>query len=142
MQQFWRLLQALHEADAVRWPGEIPLDPDTPTWSFCFGGIPLFVNVNTPAHLRRHSRNLGNSVVLVIQPREAIDFVAAPDSSGDRHRNTIRHRIAGYDDVPPSPDLATYGSATNRDWKLYFLTDDEQGVQGSCPFRPMSKQKK
>src|SRR5262249_39662181 len=40
----WSLLQRLHDEDPHPWPDRIPRDPDHPSWSYCFGGLPLFVN--------------------------------------------------------------------------------------------------
>jgi FPC/CPF motif-containing protein YcgG len=131
----WELLQFLLNSDRQPWPKDIPSDPDTPKWEFCFGGSPLFVNVCTPSHVHRRSRNLGSSLALVVQGREGIDYCAPPTAEGDRTREAIRSRLDQYDRIVRCPDLNVYGSESNREWKLYFLSDDNVQRTTSCPIR-------
>ena len=138
-QGFWGAVGELLDGDPCEWPSSIPFDPETPNWSFCFGGVPIFINVNTPAHHRRRSRNLGRSLTLIFQPREGLDLVSPPDWRGDGIRTEIRARITNYDSLPASPDLASYGSPSNRDWRLYFLPDNEEGFRTECPLTSRSK---
>jgi len=137
---FWRVLQFLHDHDPSPWPPGIPLDPNNPNWSFCFAATPLFMSANSPAHRCRRSRNLGKSMVLVVQPRSGIDYAAPPNNIGDRVRQSIRARINSYDAVRASKDLATHGSPNNRDWKLYFLSDATIEGPWRCPLRLTQKQ--
>ena len=48
--KFWAVLQFLHERDPALWPAAIPSDPEHPMWEFSYGGTPIFVVCNTPAH--------------------------------------------------------------------------------------------
>ncbi len=127
----WALLQWLHLHDPVPWPADVPTDPAAPTWTFCLYGTPLFVNVNTPAYRRRHSRNLGDGLVLVVQPRDAFDHIAGDTSRGRRLRQAIRARINAYDDIAASPHLGTYGHALES---AQYAPDDANGPAPKCPF--------
>jgi FPC/CPF motif-containing protein YcgG len=133
----WSLLQWLHEHDPEPWPARVPRDPDDPAWSFCFGGMPLFVNFKTPAHVTRRSRRMGSAYLLLFQTRDGFDVVAGDTPQGRRARDLIRAKLARYDPIPPYPELAHYGSAANREWKQYFVPDDNAPVAGACPFVPL-----
>ena len=125
----WEAVQALVDIGSPAAGG----DPDDPAWALVFDGVPLFVNISSPEHRLRRSRNLGNRLALVIQPRDGIDFVAPANERGDRIRESVRRRIDAYDAIPRSPDLSTHGRDDNRDWKQYWLVDDPAGRQGTCP---------
>lgn len=127
----WEAVEALIDADPAGAAAAGPVD--SPSWALTFRGIRLFVNISSPAHLRRRSRNLGSRVALVIQPRDGIDLIAPPDERGDRIRERIRRRVDRYDAIPRSPDLSTHGNAANRDWKQYWLADEPEGWTGECP---------
>ena len=135
----WELLQYLLDSDDDAWPEYIPLDPDTPRWEFCFANTPLFLNICTPAHHARRSRNLGPALTFVIQPREGIDFCAPPNNEGDAARSLIRARINKYDSVGACQDFAVYGSPANREWKYYFLPDDSSQTFTACPIDPRKR---
>lgn len=130
----WSLLQWLHERDPEPWPARVPRDPDDPAWSYCFGGIPLFVNFKTPAHHQRRSRRMDGAYLLLIQTRDGFDVVAGDTPQGRRARGLIRQKLAAYDPIAPYPELAHFGTAENREWKQYFLPDDNVPVAGRCPF--------
>jgi FPC/CPF motif-containing protein YcgG len=131
----WSVLQRLHKVDPNPWPAGIPDDPHDPDWSMCFADMPLFVNMSTPAHARRHSRNLGRCFAFVINPRERFDVLAGDTPRGRKARETIRRRVDAYDAVPHSADLATYGNGA-VEWQQYALLDDDTSSHGTCPFDP------
>ncbi|UQX01223.1 YqcI/YcgG family protein [Streptomyces sp. RerS4] len=131
----WRVLQALHHADPEPWPADVGHDPDSETWSMCFNGMPLFVNMSSPAHRNRRSRNLGDHFVLVINPRERFDVFAGETPSGRKVRANIRERIHRYDGIPHSPQLGSYGAGA-LEWFQYGLIDENTERTGVCPFRP------
>jgi uncharacterized protein len=137
--QGWWLLQWLHERDPKPWPSRVPRDPDDPAWSFCFAGMPLFVNFKTPAHRQRRSRRMASAWLLLVQTRDGFDVVAGNTAQGRRVRELIRRKLAAYDPIPPYPELAHYGSATNREWKQYFVPDDNAPITTRCPFHPRGK---
>lgn len=130
----WEVLGRLHALDPGPWPESVSRDPEDPTWSMCFAGMPLFVNMSTPAHRRRRSRNLGDGLAFVVNPRERFDVLAGDTPRGRKTRETIRRRVDHYDDVPHSPDLATYGSGATE-WQQYELLDDDATAHPpACPF--------
>lgn len=130
----WRVLQALHDSDPSPWPDDVSRDPEAPYWSFCYGGMQLFVNMSTPLHCRRRSRNLGRHFVLVINPRERFDLVAGNTPEGRKVRARIRARCASYDGLAHSPLLGSYQKG-DLEWVQYFLPDVAGDTPaGSCPF--------
>jgi FPC/CPF motif-containing protein YcgG len=52
----WRTLQALHEIDDDGWDPSVSSDPDSPTFSFSFGGRAYFVVGLHPASSRKARR--------------------------------------------------------------------------------------
>jgi FPC/CPF motif-containing protein YcgG len=130
----WSLLQWLHEHDPAPWPERVPRDPDDPAWSYCFGGIPLFVNFKTPAHHVRRSRRMAGAYLLLVQTRDGFDVVAGDTPQGRRARALIRQKLSAYDPMPPYPELAHFGTTSNREWKQYFVPDDNRAVAERCPF--------
>lgn len=121
----WDILKRLHSMDSHPWPDNVDSTLDSPHWSMCFAGMPLFINMSCPAHLERRSRNLGGNLVLVINPRDRFDVFASNSPSGRNTRARIRSRIAAYDGCPHSPELGEYGSGS-LEWKQYGL--DEPGT--------------
>jgi FPC/CPF motif-containing protein YcgG len=131
--QSWAMLQWLHERDPEPWPERVPLDPEDPSWSFCFGGLPLFFNFHTPAHQRR-SRAMKTAFTLLVQPRDGFDVIAGNHDKGRHARQMIRDRLGVYDGRPPHPALGHYGSGPNREWQQYFLPDSDDLITEACPF--------
>lgn len=130
----WWVLRELHRRDPAPWPVEIPISPEDPDWSMCFAGTPIFVNMSTPAHQQRHSRNLGEHLAFVVNPRERFDTLAGPTPRGRRARAVIRQRVDIYDDLPHSGDLGTYGSGS-LEWHQYEIQDvDPPTHPERCPF--------
>ncbi|MHB1424284.1 MAG: YqcI/YcgG family protein [Gemmataceae bacterium] len=132
--QAWDLLQRLHDVDEDEWPEAVPLDPHHIRWAYCLHATPLFVNVSTPAHVRRRSRNLGPSLALVINPREAFDIVPGNDSRGMRARLLIRNRTTKYDGQPVPHGVGAFGEESSREWLQYCLPE-ENGLRPDerCP---------
>jgi FPC/CPF motif-containing protein YcgG len=134
--RFWAILQYLHAHDPAPWPADLPRDTEDPHWEFGFGGEPIFVVCNTPAHRRRRSR-WSSELVVTFQPRSVFSGLAAQTVPGEAARRTIRKRLRDYDaPLEPSPTLGGYGLAGNREWKQYFLaeTNDDPG-EARCPLR-------
>ena len=129
----WEVLQKLHEIDPAPWPEEVAKDPNSPSWSMCFNGMPLFFNMSNPAHRIRQSRNLGEHFILVINPRERFDIFAGDTPGGRKVRSNIRNRIARYDGIPHSPQLGSYG-AGGIEWWQYGLIEDNIDRTEKCPF--------
>lgn len=131
----WHVLQSLHDLDPSPWPEEIAHHPSDPQWSMCFSGMPLFVNMSTPVHVRRRSRNLGDHFAMVINPRERFDVVAGDTPRGRKTRSNIRRRVDRYDEISRSSDLGTFGSGA-LEWQQYELLDDNTSEHSACPFVP------
>lgn len=129
----WSVLQKLHEIDPMPWPQDVATDPHSPSWSMCFNGMQLFCNMSHPAHKVRRSRNLGAHFLFVINPRERFDVVAGNNPTGRKVRNNIRDRIAGYDGVPRSLQLGSYGSG-GLEWWQYGIIEDNVERTDKCPF--------
>ncbi|MEU7755802.1 YqcI/YcgG family protein [Micromonospora sp. NPDC049101] len=129
----WRILHDLHDLDPAPWPDEVAREPDSPGWSMCFNGMPLFCNMSSPAHRKRRSRNLGAHFVIVINPRARFDVFAGDTPSGRKVRANIRDRIGRYDGTPHSPHLSSYGSGA-LEWLQYSLAEAADERADRCPF--------
>ncbi|WP_371069753.1 YqcI/YcgG family protein [Sediminibacillus sp. JSM 1682029] len=133
---FWQLLTTLHDSDSFDWPAEIPVHPSDPLWEFCFHGERYFIYTATPAHKRRRSRS-SPCFLLAFTPRWAFErFMSQPYALSIKEK--IRQRLTAYDDLPPHPDLNTYGQGDNFEAKQYFLREDQTSSQ-SCPFHPKQR---
>jgi FPC/CPF motif-containing protein YcgG len=134
-ERFWRILQDLHEADSEPWPPDISVDTESPTWEFCFGGMPMFVVANTPSHERRVSRYF-ESLAITFQPRFVFDDIGEDSPQGQNARKIIRGRLREYDALSPTPELGSFGAPGNREWAQYFLDDDNAPLASDsrCPF--------
>ncbi|GLZ38067.1 YqcI/YcgG family protein [Actinokineospora sp. NBRC 105648] len=130
----WRVLRSLHALDPRPWPAAISRDPDTDSWSMCFNGMALFVNMSSPAHHVRRSRNLGRHFVLVVNPRERFDVFAGDTPSGRKVRANIRARIGRYDGAPHAWQLGSYGTGA-LEWRQYGLVEENVERADRCPFR-------
>lgn len=132
--RFWEVLRFLHTRDKVAWPDEMPRDTDDPAWEFSFGGTPLFVVCNTPAHLARRSR-FSPTFMISFQPRWVFEEIGVETPRGAAARRVIRKRLRAFDNREPSPVLGDYGDPANREWQQYFLPDDDDNTEQVCPFR-------
>ena len=131
----WKVLRGVHARDPHPWPQAIPTDPDDNGWSFCYAGMPLFINMNVPGHRQMKSRNLGPHITFVINPRENFDEVAnASTESGKRIRARIRERVAHYNDGVMPDTLGAFGDADNYEWKQYQLQEAGSLNPSRCPF--------
>jgi FPC/CPF motif-containing protein YcgG len=137
-QKFWEILQFLHDNDTEEWPASVPCQVDDEWWEFSFGGVPIFAVCSTPVHDRRKSRS-GPTFLITFQPRWVFEGLEADTPRGATARRVIRERLRVYDDVEPSPELGAYGNTGNREWKQYFLPDENQGPSPRCPFRHRGK---
>lgn len=125
-------LQYLIDNDTKEWLGEIPLDPNQEFWTMCFHGVQLFINASHPNHHLRASRNLCDTLVLVINPRERFDIFAGDNDAGYAIREQIRKNIDNYDLMPRSPCLGHY-LLGEQEWVQYMLsiTNDDKPLE--CP---------
>ncbi|HEX6289367.1 MAG TPA: YqcI/YcgG family protein [Herpetosiphonaceae bacterium] len=132
-QDFWHVIQFLHEHDPALWPVDIPIDTQEALWEFCFNGDPMFVVCNTPAHTQRRSRS-SKGFMITFQPRWVFEGLGNTPK-GEKARRSIRERIVKYDTITPYPGLGAYGDPNNNEWKQYFLPDDNSTEFTECPFK-------
>ncbi|GAA0136822.1 YqcI/YcgG family protein [Paenibacillus sp. YSY-4.3] len=130
---FWRLLLKVRELDDRDWPVHVPADPHDPLWEYCFGQEQYFVYCATPAHRLRQSRYFPY-FIMAITPRWVLEEFNASGEAAAHIRNKIRERILAYDAASIHPDLNSYGSGDNFEWKQYFLGDDSAPSASRCPF--------
>ncbi len=133
---FWDILQDLHDRDPVPWPENIPPETDDPMWEYVFEGTPMFVVCSNPAHVRRRSR-YSPIFYITFQPQWVFENIKPDTRAGQLARKRIRKRLVAFDDgLEPSSVLGDYGDPDNREWRQYFLPDDnESGTPtGGCPF--------
>lgn len=132
----WRQLQALHERDPQDWPTDVPEDPNNSRWTFCFDGVQLFFNMSCPAHMALKSRNLGDRITLIVNPRENFDLIANRHSAkGVRVRQTIRERVETYNGAPVPKELGFFGSPGNLEWRQYQLDEAGSLSPQKCPLK-------
>lgn len=129
----WHLLNSFLTLDSSPWPIEISKDPESSEWAYCLLGKRAFITALTPSHKKRHSRNIGEHMVLLFQLRDGIEHVAPYSAKGDDVRDVIRQRIEAYDVVPLAPDMTTHGEGGNKDWTQYWLGDGVERFSGKCP---------
>jgi FPC/CPF motif-containing protein YcgG len=137
-EQFWWTLDRLARIDPLPWPVSIPRTLDDPAWEFCFSGEPIFVVCCTPAHVARQSRR-SSGFMLTFQPGWVFDRILRNDTATSRAVGKVRERLLPYDIVSPSPDLGSYGKNANREYKQYFLADENRSV--ICPYAKLAAHK-
>jgi uncharacterized protein len=137
--QFWNVLQRLHESDNKPWPKDIPLNPNDPLFEFSFQNEPIFVVCNTPAHEKRKSR-YSSTFMMTFQPRWVFEGMNASTKKGQKVQKIVRDRLKNYDEIDAHPELAWYGDPKTREWKQYFLRDDNKGALDKCPFHASLKE--
>ncbi|PYZ95688.1 YqcI/YcgG family protein [Alteribacter lacisalsi] len=133
--QFWEVLQFLHDKDDAPWPEDIPKDPDHHLWTFCFDQEPMFVFGNAPAYEQRRTRNLGKGLVIGIQPRTIFTGLEGTEPNGINSREAVRKRVEAWDQLPKHPDISHYGDETHHEWKQFFIGDDCEPIVSECPFQ-------
>lgn len=108
--QLWAFLRRLHELDrtAHSWDPAVSADPESPEFSFSFGGHALFVVGMHPASSRLARRFARPA--LVFNPRRQFDTLRA-DGRFARLRDAVREReVALQGSV--NPNLADFGEAS------------------------------
>nr|WP_235749555.1 YqcI/YcgG family protein [Neobacillus bataviensis] len=131
-QLFWQQISGLCAIDYFEWPHDIPTDPHNPLWEFCYHGEKYFMYCATPAHLNRKSRHF-EVILLAITPRWVLQEFNKSQKFAQSIKTQIRKRLSNYDSAPIHPDLNSYGSENNFEWKQYFLRDDDTSLS-KCPF--------
>lgn len=138
----WEALNWIHNHDEEIWPKEVSLNPNEVSWSFCFNGVQLFINISSKHHRLIKSRNLGEYLTLVINPRENFDEIAnVRTKSGRKIRETIRKRVYDYNDGYISDELGFYGQESNLEWLQYRLEEPGLPASENCPFLHSTKYK-
>jgi uncharacterized protein len=136
-QLFWEHLSGLSALDAFEWPNDIPTDPHNQVWEFCYNGEKYFMYCATPAHQNRKSRHF-DVMMLAITPRWVLQEFNKSPNFAQRIKKQVRKRLANYDSAPIHPDLNSYGSEDNFEWRQYFLRDDDTSLT-KCPYHRVLK---
>ncbi|MBR7059391.1 MAG: YqcI/YcgG family protein [Neisseriaceae bacterium] len=79
----WKKINHLHQNDPENWIDDIPKDPQSSGFTFCFNKVQLFFNVSCPHHIVLKNRNLGDNITFIVNPRENFDFVAPNNTKKD-----------------------------------------------------------
>ncbi|MGJ5178306.1 YqcI/YcgG family protein [Bradyrhizobium oligotrophicum] len=137
--KFWRILDQLARIDKQPWPAEIPETVDDPMWEFSFAGEPIFVVCSTPAHVMRQSRR-SSAFMLTFQPRWVFERMLGTEQAADKAFGEVRKRLVPFDTTAASPLLGRYGNPEGREFKQYFLYDDNQPPP-ACPFHKLAQAK-
>lgn len=137
--KFWQILDQLAQIDKQAWPAEIPETVDHPMWEFSFAGEPIFVVCSTPAHVMRQSRR-SSAFMLTFQPRWVFERMLGTDEAAAKAFDEVRKRLIPFDTTRPSPLLGRYGNPEGREFKQYFLYDDNQPPP-ACPFHKLAQGK-
>ncbi|MBD0693861.1 YqcI/YcgG family protein [Streptomyces sp. CBMA123] len=119
------IVRAVMRQNALDHPDRVFPDPKDSDWELWLGGVGLFLNFSSPRHKARRSRNVGSRFTVIAQARESFDRQgrAAP-----RARESIRKRLAGYDDVEAHPALGSYGDPDSREALQFFLGDGTEAM--------------
>lgn len=134
-QQFWEILQYLHEVDEIEWPTDSPRDPEHFLWDFHFQGEPIFAFGNAPAYKQRKTRDLGAAMIIGFQPRKIFQGLTGTEKGGIMSREKVRERVEVWDQLPKHPDISHFGDPTHNEWKQFFIGDDAEPIVGKCPFK-------
>jgi uncharacterized protein len=133
---FWSVLQYLHDHDDLPWPDGLAPNPDDPGWEFCFHGTAMFVFNAVPTHLVRRSRNLGNAMVLLFQPRNVFSGIEGGTPTGTVVRRRIRDSLKSWESSGVHPAMGDFGDPSNLEWRQYVIRDDDSEMYPVCPFQP------
>lgn len=131
-QFFWSVLKQTSLRDTSDYPSDLPSDPHNPVWEYAFGRERLFMYCATPAHTQRRSRYFPY-FMLAITPRWVLEEFHRHHRHPEKIKEKIRDRLVAFDEAPVHPDLNTYGSEKNFEWRQYFLRDDNSRLD-QCPF--------
>lgn len=130
--RFWNLLDELSALDGGEQPEGVSLKLDDPTWEFCFGGEPIFVVCNSPAHVLRQSRR-SSGFMITFQPRWVFEGITDTDDVAVlRSLTRVRSLLEAYDAIATAPTLGKYGDPENREYTQYFIGDTND--KPTCPF--------
>lgn len=129
---FIEAMQFLLDEDQRPWPSHVSKDPADRTWTMCFHGCELFVNVSHPAHVLRRSRNMGAGLAFIINPRKIFDIAAPANQQGSAITAKIRQNIDTYDDVAHSGLLGSYVLGEAQ-WQQYMIPDNNEDAPLECP---------
>ncbi|OLS35951.1 YqcI/YcgG family protein [Alkalihalophilus pseudofirmus] len=138
---FWDVLQYLNRHDPKKWPNHTPADPNDFLWSFCFDDESIFAFGNAPAYKQRITRNLGESMVIGIQPRRIFEGLEGTEPNGINSREAVRKRVEAWDKLPKHPDISHYGDPAHHEWKQFFIGDDCEPITSKCPFHAVNTNK-
>lgn len=94
----WNALTKAHEYDPSEWIKDIPKDSSSPNFAYCFDNEIWFVNVSSPFHDKRKSRNLGSSIVLAMQTLSGSNCFYKDFDDKLTWQKKIRERTKKYDD--------------------------------------------
>lgn len=138
--QFWQIVQFLHDQDPLPWPENAPIDPDELGWDFHFGGEAIFVNGHAPSYRLRRSRGSKDGPFIVIQSLANLSGIAGSGPVAEAVRKKITALLSEYDKVPRAPDLTEYDPSGKRalearEWKQFWLPDDDEQKSSHCPLR-------
>ncbi|MCX5214527.1 YqcI/YcgG family protein [Kitasatospora sp. NBC_00240] len=114
------IVRAVMRQNVLDHPDHTFPDPRDHDWELWLDGVGLFLNFSSPRHKARRSRNVGSRFTVVAQARESFDRQAR---GTPRARDTIRRRLADYDDVEAHPALGSYGDPDSREALQFFLGD-------------------
>ena len=131
---FWNILQYLMDSDDESRPVEIPENPESFKWQFCFNGIPLFISGHSNAYKKRRSRHSASDMMLVIQTTETLKPVAGTSKKSGYIRKIIRERVSKYDAIEVSNLLGSYPNVNSHEWKQFWLPDTNIDKK-KCPLR-------
>jgi len=132
-QLFWSTLQYLHDHDTVGWPDVFPTSSNDPAWEFCFDGTAMFIFAAAPSHQLRASRNLGDCMIMLFQPRNVFAGIEGGTPAGIAGRRRVRDRLVKWDEAELHPSMGSYGDPSNFEWRQYFIPDDGSDMHGACP---------
>lgn len=139
----WEFIDYLESKDTEVWPEEVSRDTNSPSWSFCFKGMPFFFNLNSPNNTLRKSRNVTGKFSFLIQRTDSFEKILPVDldevTREERRwmiRKDIRDRIGVYDEQVVSPALAgEQGNLEHLEWVQYHIPNsNEDKIQSKCPF--------
>lgn len=129
----WDALNWVHARDVKPWPNDIPKDPESVDWSFCFNNIQFFINMSVKDHRILRNRNLGSHLTFVINARENFDAVANGNTKGGiLMRERIRERVKDYNGGVVPSELGFYGK--DLEWEQYQLSEPGLIKPETCPF--------
>ena len=132
----WDILNWTHQNDLDEWPNNIPYDPESPDWTYCFNGVQFFINMSSNNHHELQNRNLGSRLNFIVNAREVFDLVANKDTKGGRQvREKIRKRVGIYNNGVMPTELGFYGEENNLEWQQYQLQENSLRRPNKCPFK-------